>query len=85
MVSRSDPGATRSPAAVSAARRNGSAWSTSDGPAGSGTNHTIRALTICNDRLIAGGRFTQAGGQAAHHIASHPIDALFRDNFEAID
>src|SRR5262245_55097123 len=57
---------------------------------GAGTNGTIRALTVYNGDLIAGGFFTEAGGQAANHIARwdgtswQPLGAGMNNNVYAL-
>ena len=38
-------------------------------PLGSGMDDAVRSLTIYGGELIAGGTFTQAGGQPANYIA----------------
>lgn len=48
---------------------NGSSWSPLGSGGANGVNGTVRALTIFNNDLIAGGDFTSAGGVSANHIA----------------
>ena len=38
-------------------------------PLGAGVNDQVNALKVFNGELYAGGKFTQAGGNAASHVA----------------
>ncbi len=57
--------------AMNIARWDGSAWhSPGSGISGEPENTIVRALAVYDGKLIAGGRFTTAGGVAAQNIAS---------------
>jgi len=58
------------------ARWNGAAWdSLGSGVSGSGDTTSVYALSVCGGALLAGGYFTQAGGQDARRVARWVGDA----------
>jgi parallel beta-helix repeat protein/predicted outer membrane repeat protein len=52
------------------AQWNGSSWQSLGSGVNNGVNDSVRALTVYNGQLIAGGDFTTAGGIIANYIAA---------------
>ena len=77
--------------ANSIARWDGSTWSAIEGPAGNGTNETVRAIRGIHDgvgqAIHVGGYLTEAGGLASDRFAIWrcPDNLLFADGFERGD